>query len=133
MQAIQTLYFILIAEIVCELHTHLQLTYSLSSVECEFGVRIHDIFRCILINERFGILIEIALMIVPNGLIDNNSALVKIMYWRRIGGKPISEPMLTWFTDAYMRHYGGDELTCFTTVIHVNYAVMHIDCTVSFN
>ena len=26
--------------------------------------------------------------------------------WFRIGDKPLSESMLTWFTDAYMRHYG---------------------------
>ena len=28
------------------------------------------------------------------------------MAWRRIGDKPLSEPMLTWFTDTYMRHWG---------------------------
>ena len=28
------------------------------------------------------------------------------MAWRRIGDKPLSEPMLTKFADAYMRHYG---------------------------
>ena len=33
------------------------------------------------------------------------------MAWHRIGNKPLSEPMLTWFTDAYMPHSGGDELS----------------------
>ena len=28
------------------------------------------------------------------------------MAWRRIGDKPLSEPMLTGVTDAYMRHKG---------------------------
>ena len=28
------------------------------------------------------------------------------MAWRRPGDKPLSEPMLTQFTDAYMRHKG---------------------------
>ena len=28
------------------------------------------------------------------------------MAWRRIGDKPLPEPMLTRFTDAYMRHSG---------------------------
>ena len=28
------------------------------------------------------------------------------MVGRRIGDKPLSEPMLTWFTDAYMQHKG---------------------------
>ena len=31
------------------------------------------------------------------------SALVQIMAWRRIGDKSLSEPMLKWFTEAYMR------------------------------
>ena len=29
------------------------------------------------------------------------------MAWRRIGDKPLSEPMLTRFNDAYMRHFLG--------------------------
>ena len=32
------------------------------------------------------------------------------MAWRRIGDKPLSEPMLTQFTDTYVA-LGGDELT----------------------
>ena len=32
------------------------------------------------------------------------------MAWRRIGDKPLSEPVLTQVTDAYMRQLGGDEL-----------------------
>ena len=36
-----------------------------------------DIFRCIFMNEKFCILIQISLKFVPNrGLIDNNQALV---------------------------------------------------------
>ena len=31
---------------------------------------------------------------------------VQIMAWRRIGDKPLSVPMLTQFTDIYMRHNG---------------------------
>ena len=41
---------------------------------------------------------------VPKVPIDKNPALVYIMAWHRIGDKPISEPMLTRFTDAYTRH-----------------------------
>ena len=55
-------------------------------------------------NEKFCILIKISLKFVPKGPIDNDPALVKIMAWRRIGDKPLSEPMLALFTDAYMRH-----------------------------
>ena len=43
---------------------------------------------------------------VPNGPFDNNAALVWIMAWRRIDNKPLSEPILARFTDAYMRHLG---------------------------
>ena len=35
-----------------------------------------DIFRCIFMNEKFCILIEISLKFVPKGLIDNIPALV---------------------------------------------------------
>ena len=34
-------------------------------------------------NEKFWILIQISLKIVPKGLIDNKTALVQIMAWRR--------------------------------------------------
>ena len=38
------------------------------------------------------------------GPIDNKSVLVQVMAWRRTGDKPLPEPMLDEFTDAYMRH-----------------------------
>ena len=38
-----------------------------------------DIFRCILINENFCILVKISLNFVPKGPIDSNPALVQIM------------------------------------------------------
>ena len=63
-----------------------------------------DIFRCIFVNEKSCILTKISLKFVPMGPIDNNPALVQIIAWCRIGDKPLSEPMLTRFTDAYMRH-----------------------------
>ena len=55
-------------------------------------------------NENFRILIKIWLKFVPKGLNDNNPALVKMMAWHQIGDKPLSEPMLSQFTDAYMQH-----------------------------
>ena len=63
-----------------------------------------DIFKRIFVNENFSILIKISLKFVPKGPIANNPSLVEIMAWRRIGDKPLSEPMLTQFTDAHMRH-----------------------------
>ena len=51
-------------------------------------------------------LIKISLKFVPKVSIENNPALVVIMAWYRIGDKPLSEPMLTRFSDTYMQHYG---------------------------
>ena len=38
------------------------------------------------------------------GPINNIPVLVQIMAWRLVGTKPLSEPMLIQFTDAYMLH-----------------------------
>ena len=38
------------------------------------------------------------------GPIDNKSAFVQVMAWRRKGDKPLPEVMFAEFTDAYMRH-----------------------------
>ena len=63
-----------------------------------------DIFKCIFLNENIWISINVSLKFVPEGRIDNIPALVEIMAWRRSGDKPLSEPMMVKFTDAYMRH-----------------------------
>ena len=65
-----------------------------------------DPFKYILLNENDIILIQISLKFVPKGLIHNDSALVVVKAWRRTGEKPLPKPMLTHFTDAYMRHLG---------------------------
>ena len=65
-----------------------------------------DIFRWIFLNEKFFILIKISSNIVSKGPIDKTMHWFRIMAWCRIGGKLLSIPMLTRFTDAYMRHYG---------------------------
>ena len=41
------------------------------------------------------ILIRISLQFIPKGPIDNKSALVKVMTWRRTDDKAITEPKLT--------------------------------------
>ena len=58
-------------------------------------------------NEKLRILIPISLKFVPKGSIDIKSALVQVMAWRWTSDKPLPEPMLDEFTDAYMRHCGG--------------------------
>ena len=47
---------------------------------------------------------EFQLKFVPKGPINNIPALVRIMAWRWTGDKPLSEPMMTQFNNAYMRH-----------------------------
>ena len=63
-----------------------------------------NISKCIFMNEKFYILIQISLRFVPKGPIDNKSAFVQVMAWHRAGDKPLPEPMLTQFTAAYMLH-----------------------------
>ena len=53
-----------------------------------------DTFKCIFMNENVRISINISLKFVPEGLINNISALVWIMAWHRPGNKPFSEPMM---------------------------------------
>ena len=49
---------------------------------------------------------KISLKFVPEGPTEYNPALVQIMALHQIGDKPLCEPKLTQFTDAYM-HYQG--------------------------
>ena len=51
------------------------------------------IFKCLFLSENVYISIKTSLKFVPKGPIDNMTALVQIMAWRRTGDKPISEPM----------------------------------------
>ena len=53
-----------------------------------------DIFKCILLNENVWPSIKISLKFVPKVLINNNSASVQIMTWRRPVDKPLSEAMI---------------------------------------
>ena len=53
-----------------------------------------DILKHLFLNEKDWISIKISLKFVPNGPINNITALVQIMAWRRPGDKPLSEPMM---------------------------------------
>ena len=48
--------------------------------------------------------IKFSLKYVPSGPINNIPALVETISWRRLGDKRLSEPMMAWFTGAYMCH-----------------------------
>ena len=58
------------------------------------GKTADDIFKCIFLNENIWVSINISLIFVPKGWIDNIAALIQIMAWRRLGDKPLSEPMV---------------------------------------
>ena len=62
------------------------------------------VFKYIFVNEKFSITINISLKFVPKGPIDNKSALVQVMVWRRTGDKPLPESKLAQITDAYMQY-----------------------------
>ena len=47
---------------------------------------------------------ETFIEICSPGPINNIPALVQIMAWRLSGAKPLSEPMIAYFNDAYIRH-----------------------------
>ena len=63
-----------------------------------------DNFKCFFLNENNRVWNWFSLKCVPRSPIDNKPVLVQVMAWRQTGNKPLSEPMLTQFTDAYMRH-----------------------------
>ena len=63
-----------------------------------------DILKWIFINENLWISLKISLKFVRKVRINNIPTLVQIMAWRRPGDKPLSDPMMVKFTDAYMHH-----------------------------
>ena len=48
--------------------------------------------------------IRIALKFALKNPNDSKSSLVHVMAWHAIGNNPLPEPLMTLFTDAYMRH-----------------------------
>ena len=61
-----------------------------------------NIFKFIFLNEKIRICNKILLNFVFKGPINNMPALVQIMAWHRTGDKPLSEPMMSKFIDAYI-------------------------------
>ena len=53
-----------------------------------------DIYKCIFLNAKVWISINISLKFINEGPIINMTILVQIMAWRRPGDKPLSEPMM---------------------------------------
>ena len=61
------------------------------------------LFKWIFMNEKFCILNQISPKFPPKGSIDNKSILVQIIAWCQTGDKPLPEPILTQFLNAYIR------------------------------
>ena len=55
---------------------------------------LHRHFQMHILKRKCMKSIKISLKFVPMGPINNIPALVQIMAWRRLGDKPLSEPML---------------------------------------
>ena len=53
-----------------------------------------DTFKRIFLNESVEISIKISLKFVPKDSINNIPALVQVMAWRRLGDKPLTEPIV---------------------------------------
>ena len=56
------------------------------------------IFKCIFLNRNDRILIQISPKYGPKSPAENKAALVQVMVRRRIGDKPLPEPMMTQFS-----------------------------------
>ena len=75
---------------------------------------LHDIFKSIFLNENIQISIGISLKFVHKFPIDNKPTLVQIMAWHLTGDKSLSEPMMTFFTEAYtVERPNGRAMGCF--------------------
>ena len=61
-----------------------------------------EILKCTFLKENVWIPIQISLKFIPKGTTKNIPALFQTMAWRRPGDKPLSEPMMAYFADAYM-------------------------------
>ena len=64
----------------------------------------NNIFQCIFLKEKFCVLSQVPLKFIPKDQVDNKSSLVQVMAWCQKGTKPLSEPMMTLFTDLYRPH-----------------------------
>ena len=62
------------------------------------------IFKCIFLIENLHIWIEISLEYIPEGSMDNNSALVYEMALHQTGNKPLPQPMPIKLYDALWHH-----------------------------
>ena len=77
-------------------------TFLLEHIDAETNDRhfVDDVFLRIFLIRNGYVLMRISLKCVSKAQIGDKSALVQVMDWRRIGDKPLPEPMMTKFHDA---------------------------------
>ena len=75
-----------------------------------------DVFKCIFLHGNEWNSIKISLKFVPNGPIDNESALVQIIARCRTGDKPLFEPMVDL---DYWRMYASLSLNLYRQFIQI--------------
>ena len=78
--------------------------FNSSSLNKMAAILADDVFKWIFLNENDRNPIQISLKFVSRSTIDNKLALVQVMTWRWTSGKPLPEPNMTQFIDAYMQH-----------------------------
>ena len=61
-----------------------------------------NIFKLIFFNKNGRIPIQLSLKSVSKSPIDNKPELVQVMAWCQTGTKPLTEPIMSWFIEAYM-------------------------------
>ena len=87
---------------ICRRNVRSQSSYCSNSSPLDkmVAISVDDIFKCI----SWMKMIQISQKLFHMSPIDNKRALVQVMTWRRIDDEPLPEPMMTQFTDAYMKH-----------------------------
>ena len=79
-----------------------------------------DTFNRIFVKENVRISIKFSLKFVPKGPINNIPALVQITAWRRLGDKPLSEPvMVSLLTHICVTRPQWVNMCCWDTVYYL--------------
>ena len=85
---------------------------------------VDDVFKCIFLSENTWILISISQKCVPRGhWIDNKSSWIQVIAWHQTDDKPLPEPIMTYSTDAYVRHQGLYSLSSKTSYRQISWSL----------
>ena len=90
-----------------------------------------NIFRIIFLYENCWIFIQISLMFIPKGLINNKHILVEIMAWYRTDDKLLSELVMAYYTNAYMSLDLYELSHCGLVIPHGHLPHFELLCTIT--